>query len=229
PLALQARLLRVLQERQVVPLQASRAIDVDIAVVCATHRNLRQMMDEGAFRQDLYYRLNGLSVRLPALRERSDRAALTRRLLAQFAPGRNLVLSDELRRCVDTYAWPGNVRQLANVLRTACVMASQQGTIGLEHLPEDFIDDWRAGSPSRADAPAVIAASPARPQAAADAVPPQDLPECAADGSSGTLSEIEERLMRDALDRAGGNISEAARQLRVSRNTIYRRLRWRAQ
>jgi transcriptional regulator with PAS, ATPase and Fis domain len=85
PLALQARLLRVLQERKVVPLGGHKAQEVDIALVCATHRNLREMIDSGR-REDLYYRLNGLAVRLPPLRERSDLRELCRQLIRQFAP-----------------------------------------------------------------------------------------------------------------------------------------------
>ena len=86
PLALQARLLRVLQERVVMPLGSSKSIPVDVAVICATHRNLREMIDAAAFREDLYYRLNGLAVRLPPLRERSDLVVLVRRILAGRVP-----------------------------------------------------------------------------------------------------------------------------------------------
>ncbi len=147
PIALQAHLLRVLQERQVVPLGSNKAMAVDVAIVCATHRNLREMIAAQTFREDLYYRLNGLAVQLPALRERSDLAALA----ALHRPARGITQPDAVgrgRRALLTRCpWPGNVRQLFNVLRTACVMAAGERTIRREHLPDDFLDDISAPAP----------------------------------------------------------------------------------
>jgi transcriptional regulator of acetoin/glycerol metabolism len=154
PAALQARLLRVLQERQVKPLGSQRSIPVDIALIGATHRNLRELIDTHQFREDLYYRLNGLSVRLPALRERSDLAAVAQSILRIECPQRTLEISapvmELLRRC----RWPGNIRQLANVLRIAAVMAGSEGRITEAHLADDFLDEVRRAGPASPGRPA---------------------------------------------------------------------------
>ena len=117
PLVLQARLLRVLQDRQVQPLGAGAAVTVDFQLLCATHRPLRQLVAEGRFREDLYYRLNGLSLSLPPLRERQDQAALVARLLAELSPQRRVHLDPTLAQAWSAYRWPGNVRQLHQALR----------------------------------------------------------------------------------------------------------------
>ncbi|MEA3130910.1 MAG: sigma-54 dependent transcriptional regulator, acetoin dehydrogenase operon transcriptional, partial [Paraburkholderia sp.] len=117
PLAQQVRLMRVLQERTVVPLGGTRAIPVDLRIVCATHRNLRTMIEAGTFREDLYYRINGLAVTLPPLRERSDLAALVERMLALQPDGERLPrrVSDDVLERFAHFRWPGNLRQLTNV------------------------------------------------------------------------------------------------------------------
>ena len=199
PLSLQARLLRVLQERCVTPLGSHKSIAVDIAVVSATHRNLREMIEAKQFRDDLYYRLNGLVVRLPALRDRTDLRAIARRILLAESPHAAPAIGAQAMRMFERYAWPGNIRQLANVLRTAAVMASGEGEITEEHLSDDFLEDARR------------VCAPAAP--------------IAADARTCTLGESEAALIQAAVDAAGGNISEAAKRLGISRNTIYRKLR----
>ncbi|HEV8691819.1 MAG TPA: sigma-54-dependent Fis family transcriptional regulator, partial [Ideonella sp.] len=141
PLALQARLLRVLQERQVSPLGSAKSVPIDVAVVSATHRNLREMIGNQTFREDLYYRLNSLVVRLPALRERSDLMTIVRKILRAETNGRPLDLHDEVVRLLQVYHWPGNIRQLTNVLRTAAVMAGSEMLITRAHLSDDFLED----------------------------------------------------------------------------------------
>ena len=121
PLAVQARLLRVLQERSVTPLGSQRPMPIDIALIAATHRNLREMIRQQQFREDLYYRLNGLALRLPPLRERTDLPALTQRILQIECPNGAPEISPSVMSLFRRCAWPGNVRQLANVLRTAAV------------------------------------------------------------------------------------------------------------
>jgi transcriptional regulator of acetoin/glycerol metabolism len=140
PLHLQARLLRVLQERKVAPLGAGEEQSIDIAVICATHRSLPAMVRDKSFREDLFYRINGVSVSLPALRERDDIdlivASLLERLNAQ-----HVQVSDELSEVFRTHPWPGNIRQLEMVLRTAlAVRADDEHEIGLDHLCDGFID-----------------------------------------------------------------------------------------
>ncbi|MBU1352927.1 MAG: sigma-54-dependent Fis family transcriptional regulator [Gammaproteobacteria bacterium] len=210
PLALQTRLLRVLQERSVTPVGSSKAVPVDFALVCATHNQLLQAAEQGRFRQDLYYRINGLTVQLPALRERSDFVALLQRLLADLATEQGLgfdvwVAPDLLARLA-AYPWPGNLRQLANVLRTASAMLAEgEDTLGWEHMPDDLVQ--------------ALTAAPASPRGEAAAG-------TAAEGLPATLSlqQLSQAAIDQALQAARGNMSAAARQLGISRQTLYRQL-----
>lgn len=144
PLALQARLLRVLQDRKVAPLGAGEEQDIDVALICATHRDLKILVADRQFREDLFYRVNGISVMLPALRERDDFAALLARLLSKLeAP--NVMLHDDLDRLLASYHWPGNIRQLEMVLRTALAMREPgDSVLTLEHLPDSMLDELSA-------------------------------------------------------------------------------------
>ncbi|WP_338415821.1 sigma-54-dependent Fis family transcriptional regulator [uncultured Sphaerotilus sp.] len=228
PLTLQAHLLRVLQERQVTPLGSAKAVSVDVMLVCATHRNLREMIEQKTFREDLYYRLNGLAVRLPPLRERTDLMPLIERILERENPDRRLRLNPDVLRLFQGYQWPGNVRQLFNVLRTASVMASGDAVISRDHLSDDFIDDARQASAQR---PAVAMQAPepepVQRMAPLDATPVSPAAGFPVDDQAGrSLEDIELQSIQRAVDAAGGNISVAAKQLGISRNTIYRKLRW---
>ncbi len=253
PQPLQARLLRVLQERSVTPLGSSKSIAVDINLICATHRNLREMIDRHEFREDLYYRLNGLAVRLPPLRERTDLEAVAKRILmtdVQHGPQHGTPhpapeLSPQVMSLFKRYPWPGNIRQLANVLRTASVMAAGEHQITQAHLSDDFLDDARR-APTAAfpvQPTATPATAPFGPQAGTqgsrvDEVHARLSSGGANPGSAGrqastadsttprTLEQAEVDMIRTALDAAGGNISAASKQLGISRNTIYRKLRW---
>lgn len=133
PLGLQTRLLRVLEERMVVPIGGEPQA-VDVRIISATHRDLLERVSDGSFREDLYYRLNGLEIALPALRERSDKPQLLDFLLAEEAGGQSIALDPVAREALLVFAWPGNVRQLRNVLRTL-VALSENGRIGFAELP----------------------------------------------------------------------------------------------
>ena len=133
PLALQTRLLRVLEDRMVVPL-GGEAVAVDVRIISATHRDLLERVRDGSFREDLYYRLNGLEIDLPALRDRTDKPALLAFVLAQEAAGEPLHLEERARQALLAYSWPGNVRQLRNVLRTL-VALSEGGRVAFSDLP----------------------------------------------------------------------------------------------
>ena len=241
PLPLQARLLRVLQERNVTPLGSLKSIPVDIAVIGATHRNLREMIDAGTFREDLYYRLNGLVVRLPALRERSDLDVVARRILLAECPQDTPAIDPSVLALFKAYAWPGNLRQLANVLRTAAVMGAGESHICEHHLSDDFLEDVRRVRPQAAAIAPASAPAPspapdfAATQAAYAAAAPEPLPPAAQDAEPSpaaapsaprTLGEAEIEMIRSALAAADGNISVASKRLGISRNTIYRKLRW---
>ena len=207
PLNLQARLLRVLQERCVTPLGSTKTIQVDIALVCATHRKLREEVARGSFREDLYYRLNGMSVTLPPLRERSDIRALVSRLALAEVPDPTLAVrfSEGALKAIEGYAWPGNIRQLHNAIRVAIALLDDgEAEITEQHLPEELFE-----------APLSSPASAER----RDAGWASELP-----ASGASLDEIGRQAALRALDAAGGNISLAARQLGISRNTLYRKL-----
>ena len=199
PQALQARLLRVLQERSVRPLGGANAIAVDIAVIGATRRDLREMINRHEFREDLYYRLNGLALRLPPLREHSDLEVVARRILLAHRPTDPPDISPQVMDLFRRYAWPGNIRQLANVLRTAAVLSAGERSITTAHLSDDLLEEVQAVGP-----PANL--HQAEPVLAR------------------TLRTSESELIRRTLQSLGGNVTAASRQLGISRNTIYRKL-----
>ena len=203
PSAMQARLLRVLQERVVTPLGSSASIPVDVRLICATHQRLRDLIQKKTFRDDLYYRLNGLTVRLPPLRDRTDVEEIVTRLLLTQG-GTQWTLAPDVWQLMLSHPWPGNLRQLSNVLATAIAIAAPDTEIQREHLPDDFLDD--AGHLRAATETDV---QPALPQVAV------------ADGS---LDHQTTEAMQRALARHHGNVSAAARELGVSRNTLYRKL-----
>ena len=136
PLALQTRLLRVLEDRLVVPIGGEPQA-VNVRVISATHRNLLERVQNGSFREDLYYRLNGLEVGLPPLRERRDRPQLLDFLLAEESAGQVVSLEFGARQALLAFAWPGNVRQMRTVLRTVVALCDD-GRIGLSDLPAVF-------------------------------------------------------------------------------------------
>jgi transcriptional regulator of acetoin/glycerol metabolism len=204
PLHLQARLLRTLQERTVTPLGSNKSIPVDFSLVCATNRNLRDLIAKGMFREDLYYRLNGLVIKLPPLRERTDFEKLVRKILAIESNGGGYTVSPETMALFRRYHWPGNIRQVANLLRTAIVMAGDDHEIRREHLSDDFLEEL-----------ALAPENEAAPQA-------MEMP-----AAGSTLDDVEVSLIRKTLDAHGGNVSAAARILGISRNTIYRKLQGR--
>ena len=201
PLNLQARLLRVLQERMVTPLGSTKSIPVNVAVICATNRNLREMIAANTFREDLYYRLNGLVVKLPPLRERTDLDVVVHKLLAVETNGEQYTVTPEIMQMFRQHNWPGNFRQLTNLLRTAIVMAGEDREIRREHMPDDFLDDISTAPPVQAGAVAQRVVS-----------------------ERASLADVEVSAIRKSLEAHGGNVSAAARALGVSRNTIYRKL-----
>lgn len=137
PLSLQPKLLRVLQEREIDRLGGTRSVKIDVRVIATTNRPLEQMMEEGKFRADLFYRLNVVPITIPPLRERrSDIGLLAEHFAHRYAPaGRVLSLDPELVRHLEEYDWPGNVRELSNLVRRAVVLATGQ-RIGLEALDD---------------------------------------------------------------------------------------------
>ena len=208
PLELQARLLRVLDERQVTPLGTEETHPVDFQLISASHQHLPALVREGRFREDLYYRLAGIELQLPPLRDRSDRRDLIHAVLAAEAGGAGS-LSGEAERLLLEHSWPGNIRQLRHVLRTAAALADGR-PISREHLPSLV----QVSVP--APAPALAAPRAAAPVAEA---PPEDLPV-----KLNPIQANERQVLLQLLEQHRWNVSNVAKALDVSRNTLYRKL-----
>ncbi|MBU2955403.1 sigma-54-dependent Fis family transcriptional regulator [Marinobacter sp. F3R08] len=203
PLSAQSRLLRVLQERDVTPVGSTDSIPVDILLITATNRPLNSRIEKGLFRADLYYRINGLCVELPALRHRTDKLLLIQSLYSQHRdPGQSEHLSPKVLAALENHPWPGNIRQLVNVLRVAIAIADGED-VQIWHLPEDFLAAFDAASNTETEA--------ARPNSEASNLKP---------GEGDTLART-----LQVYRKCAGNISQAARELMISRNTLYKRLR----
>ena len=198
PLGLQAKLLRVLQEREIERVGGTQSIGVNVRVLAATNQDLRQRVAEGKFREDLYYRLDVVSCRLPPLRERGDDVLLLAnyfvhkysRRLGRQVDG----LSTEVRACLRRYEWPGNVRELANAIERAIVLGSS-GRVVMEDLPE-AISEAGAGSAGAGGF-----------------------------GYHDAVRQAKRKLIRDAIARAGGSHAQAAKDLGVNPTYLSRLIR----
>lgn len=214
PLAGQAKLLRVLEERTMCPVGADADVPVDVRVVAATHRDLEELVAQGKFRADLYFRLSVVPVELPPLRARGDdiellaEAAIKR---AMQRGGRAVALDDDARALLRTYSWPGNVRELNHVVERAVALADG---------PVLCAADLNLGAVRSTIATPMIA--PARKPAVVEA------PVAAEDDTLDlrtALETLERRLIRQALERAHGNRTEAAALLGLNRTTLVEKLR----
>ncbi|USD43824.1 sigma-54-dependent Fis family transcriptional regulator [Vibrio sp. SCSIO 43135] len=200
PLEAQCRLLHVLQEKVVVPVGSTQSHQVDIQVIAATHKNLEQLVERGEFRLDLYYRLNGLVLNLPALRNRADKQALYQAIHAKYAEvGQKLSVS--LIEAFDQHTWPGNLRELDNVLKVSSLLASDEAELALHHLPSSLLNKT-LGVPIAQGSGQLV-----------DAFEKTDL-----------KSTIDSTLLQ-TFEATQGNVSKTSRLLGVSRNTIYRKLK----
>jgi sigma-54 dependent transcriptional regulator, acetoin dehydrogenase operon transcriptional activator AcoR len=197
PLGLQTRLLRVLAEGEVVPLGGDAPVRVDIDVICATHRDLMQMVEAGSFREDLYYRLSGATLRIPPLRERTDIREVIDTVFNEEAQaaGHVLMLDEQLAGHLAAFAWPGNIRQLRNVLRYACAVCDS-ARVELRHVSPDL---------------AAQLATSATPALAADSTSPAN-------------PDDERARIVAALTRCQWRPNAAAQALGISRATLYRRI-----
>ena len=203
PPSLQVKLLRVLQERKVRPVGAHAEASVDVRVLAATNRNVEEMVKSGTFRQDLYYRLNVIRIEVPPLRDRRDDVReLAEHFVNRFAKelGKDVRgFSPDALRALDTYDFPGNVRELENVVERAVALASSS-TIGLGDLPRE------------------ISGASAQPTPGLVALPEEG---CNLDE---VVSELERRLIVQALDRAGGVRTNAAKLLGLNLRTLRYRM-----
>ena len=147
PMPLQAKMLRALQDGEVRRVGESRAFTVDVRIICATHRDLAERVERGAFRQDLYYRLKVFTLTVPPLRERIADILPLARLFLENHGRADAVVQPAARKALEAHGWPGNVRELANAVEHA-VALSQGGDIALQHLPEDVIAPARRRGPA---------------------------------------------------------------------------------
>ncbi|RJF92377.1 sigma-54-dependent Fis family transcriptional regulator [Noviherbaspirillum saxi] len=201
PRALQARLLRVLAEKEVLPIGAARPVEVNIRVVAATHCDLKQLVREGRFRDDLYYRLNGAHISLPPLRDRHDLKHMMERMLRQHAKQHGqkttAAIAPETADLLMRHDWPGNLRELYNVIQYAAAVCSH-GVIQPDDLPEGFLDKTAAACPQ---------------------------PQLHARGQSGAVPNADAERLIKTLRGCRWNISATAQKLGIARMTLYRRMK----
>jgi DNA-binding NtrC family response regulator len=195
----QARLLRVLQERCLQRVGGTKTIDLDVRVISASNRDLQQMVNDGSFRQDLFYRLVVFPIALPPLRERrEDIPLLLEHFIAKYASdaGKRVRGAEPAAiKALQAHDWPGNVRELENVVHRSLLIADGPD-LGFDDLPPGF----GSGAPT-------AAAQPSAPTSVAM-----------------SLEELEQKAITRALERHGGNLSDVARQLGIGRSTLYRKL-----
>ena len=229
PLDMQVKLLRALQEGEVDPVGGKRPVKVDVRIVSATNRDPAQQVKEGAFREDLFYRLNVFPIEAPALRERrEDIPALVEHFIARFnlEEGKRVIgCSPETLVLLQGHDWPGNVRQLENAVYRALVLADSPllqphdfPAISGVAVPLDAV----AAAPSGPDAPASASAS-----VSTDDDGQHDSPVRITDdrGHVRTLEQIERDLIQHAIEVYSGHMSEIARRLGIGRSTLYRKVR----
>jgi len=193
--ALQAKLLRVLEERQFVRVGGVDNVTVDVRVIAATNRNLKDDMAAGKFREDLFFRLNIFPIRIPNLAERSEDIPDLTRYFLDRKGYKKTELSDEVGAMLTSYSWPGNIRELKNILERAMILAAGE-TIDIEHIG---IEDETETVPLN----------------------------MAGTGGPGTgLEESEKEMIIIALDKTGGNKTEAAKLLKITRRRLYSRMQY---
>ncbi len=218
----QIKLLRVLQEREFEPVGGTRSVQVDVRLIAATHQNLEKLIIEGRFREDLFYRLNVISITLPPLRDRADDiielALYFLNRAAERAGKRITHLDEPVIEALKRYPWPGNIRELENAIERSVVMAEGQ-EIRLLDLPAVIVT--AASRNVR-----VIETKPARIESAASGrLEELVLPQTTAGKSSSGEIPQEKQALVDALTRSGGNKAEAARLLGIPRSTLFSRLK----
>jgi len=200
--ALQMKLLRALQEREFERVGDNQTVKVDVRFIAATNSDLAKMVAEGAFREDLYYRLNVIPMKLPPLRERRDDIPLlVTHFLEKFATGAGMHVSQAAMRALMAYSWPGNVRQLENAVERAVALGVGRNEIDIADLPPEVQE-----LPQTTSTPFV------------------DFPEDGLDLPA-YLSSIERDLIRRSLERTGGNRNKAAELLKIKRTTLVEKLK----
>ena len=199
PLEMQAKLLRVLQEKEIRPVGSNDQVSIDVRVIAATNRDLEAAYRDGTFRKDLYFRLNVVTVHLPALRDRrSDVPMLVHHFLDRYAPGANLQVTPAAMKSLLHYDWPGNVRELENCVARAVTLGDHK-TIDVSDLPPAIRTEQTSAAP----------------------VSPQEAPSL----STTALAEMERMTILRVFEQANGDKALAGKMLGISRATLYRKLK----
>ncbi|MDQ2840771.1 MAG: sigma-54 dependent transcriptional regulator [Acidobacteriota bacterium] len=218
PFDLQSKLLRVLQEKEIQRLGSSETVKIDVRVIAATNANLLKLVQQGRFREDLYYRLNVVPIRMPALRERMcDIAPLANHFVHKVCEAERMnvkEISSAALTALADYSWPGNVRQLENVIEHAVVMSGDRDKL----YPSDF------ALPESAPAGPILSGSTSGPSVSTISVPAGRLPDEGLDFTE-ALRQFERAILQQALTRAQGNKTLAADMLRLPRTTLIHKLR----
>ncbi|HUX73307.1 MAG TPA: sigma-54-dependent Fis family transcriptional regulator [Steroidobacteraceae bacterium] len=202
PLMAQTRLLRVLEEMEVTPLGSEAPIKVNLRVMCASHRNLRELMSRGEFREDLYYRLNGICMELPPLALRGDKETLICKCIARESAGKQIAAIEEIAmKRLLAYPWPGNIRELRNAIRTAIAICDHN-VIRFADLPLDV----------RRHVPASCGASDETSRRAGKVLPI-------------SLQSAERQALVQVIELHHWNMTLVAAHLKISRNTLYRKIK----
>jgi DNA-binding NtrC family response regulator len=207
PVGLQVKLLRALQERQVRRVGGTALVDVDVRLVSATNRDLRDATVKGQFREELYYRVNVIAIQLPPLRERAgDVRLLARAFLTRYGQDRIRGIADDAMAALERYRWPGNVRELQNVVERACALADGD-TVTRRDLPDHVLGVGAA-------MPLASGPATASPETGTD------LP--LKDAKDRWMAVLEASYLREILERHDGNISAAAKAAGIDRKTFHR-------
>ena len=226
PMPMQVKLLRVLQERTFERVGSNKAIEADVRIVAATHRKLEEQIASGAFREDLYYRLNVFPIEMPPLRERiGDLPQLIDDLLRrqENQSGSRMTLTPAALRCLGRYPWPGNVRELANLIERLAILQGGGGAVEVPDLPPKYQIGAETETHEPADSHAALA------EDAEGAVPPAagrnlHLPAGGLDLKQ-YLSDLETQLIVSALEESNGVVAHAASLLKMRRTTLVEKIR----
>jgi sigma-54 dependent transcriptional regulator, flagellar regulatory protein len=245
PLDLQVKLLRVLEEREVMPLGASRGVPFDVRLIAATHQDLEGMVARKEFREDLYYRLNVIPIVIPPLRDRkADIAELCHYYMSLYSENRKMSFTPNSIKVLSNYRWPGNVRELANLVKRLSVLSPEPdielATIPAAYLPPQLAELLRAeeqedetsepGLPpafmaqlgqettSKLSQPVSEVERIVRLSQSMDSLPKEGI------ATKNLLGDIESNLIRVALTQSEGNVSKAAKLLQIGRTTLIQKL-----
>jgi DNA-binding NtrC family response regulator len=217
-LATQVKLLRVLESRTLQRVGGNEDVKVDFRLVAATNRDLAAYVREGKFREDLYYRLNVINIRLPALKDRpGDIALLVSRFIKEFSAKNGISIKGidaAAMKALENYSWPGNVRQLRNAIERMVVL-SDGSRLTVDGIPDEVIDrstTFNTGNPAESHVPAPVVSAHAPGAAPAPS----------------SLADTEKTAILKALEECGNNKTKAAEKLGISRRTLHRKLNeWR--